>query len=58
MTHDRAFSIDDYITGMERMKKPGFFKITLTRFELIEKKPGFFKITLTQFDFIEQKPGF
>jgi hypothetical protein len=29
------------------MKKPGFFKITLTRFELIEKKPGFWEITLT-----------
>ena len=30
MTNDRAFLIDDYITAMERIKKPGFWEITLT----------------------------
>lgn len=58
MTHDRAFSIDNYITAMPQIKKPGFWEITLTRFELIEKKPGFWEITLTPFDFREEKPGF
>jgi hypothetical protein len=44
MTYDRAFSIEDYITAMERIKKPGFWEITLTPRNLVSALMERYKI--------------